>query len=188
MGPDIPLRIPIDEAGGRLRDGAVLAYPTESCYGLGCDPANEGAVARVLAAKGRAQAKGLILIGGDWEHLSPYMGGLSAAARARLAAFWPGPVTFLVPPSGCVPAGVQGGHPKVALRLTAHPHAARLCRAFGGALVSTSANLEGMPALRTAGEVAAELGDRIDGCVNGRVGMRVRPSAIVDAETGKRLR
>lgn len=188
MGATIPLRIPIDEAGDRLRAGSVLGYPTESCFGLGCDPADAEAVARVLRAKERAQAKGLILIGGDWAHLAPYMGEVSAAARNRLAAFWPGPVTFLVPPSERVPARVQGAHPKVALRLTAHPHAARLCHAFGGALVSTSANREGRPALRSAEAVAAELGDRIDGCVNGRVGMRVRPSAIVDAETGSRLR
>ncbi|MEF8792344.1 L-threonylcarbamoyladenylate synthase [Thiohalorhabdus sp.] len=188
MGPAIPLRIPIDEAGDQLRQGAVLAYPTESCFGLGCDPANDEALERVLMAKERAEAKGLILIGGAWEHLRPYTGELSEAARARLAVLWPGPVTFLVPPSERVPARVQGAHPKVALRLTAHPHAARLCHAFGGALVSTSANREGCPAPRTAEEVAAELGNRIDGCVNGRVGMRVRPSAIVDAETGHRFR
>jgi len=188
MAAPTPLRIPIDQAGPRLRDGAVLAYPTESCFGLGCDPANPAAVARVLAAKGRAQAKGLILIGGAWAHLAPYMGELPADARARLAAFWPGPVTFLVPPSAQVPAWVQGEHSRVALRLTAHPHAARLCQAYGGALVSTSANREGQPALRTAEAVVAEFGGEIDGCVNGRVGMRVRPSAIVDVLTGERLR
>ena len=182
------LRIPIDEAGALLQSGAVLAYPTESCFGLGCDPDHAGAVRRILAAKGRAEAKGLILIGGAWDHLAPYMGELSAAARARMAAFWPGPVTFLVPPSERVPAWVRGGHPTVALRLTAHPHAARLCTAFGGALVSTSANREGRPALRTAEAVAAEFGDEIDGCVNGRVGMRTRPSAIFDAASGAHLR
>lgn len=182
------LRIPIEEAGALLQRGAVLAYPTESCFGLGCDPADHAAVGRVLAAKGRAEDRGLILIGGAWEHLAPYMGELDAAARARLEAFWPGPVTFLVPPSERVPAWVKGGHARVALRLTAHPHAARLCAAFGGALVSTSANREGRPALRTAAEVAAEFGDEIDGCVNGRIGMRSLPSAIVDALTGDRLR
>jgi L-threonylcarbamoyladenylate synthase len=188
MAAPMPLRIPIDEAGERLRGGAVLAYPTESCFGLGCDPADHGAVARVLAAKGRAEAKGVILIGGARAHLDPYMADLPAAARARLEAFWPGPVTFLVPPSERVPDWVRGEHPRVALRHTAHPHAARLCQAFGGALVSTSANREGQPALRTAEAVAEEFGGEIDGCVNGRVGMRVRPSAIVDAISGERLR
>lgn len=181
-------RIPIDEAGALLRDGAVLGYPTESCFGLGCDPADRAAVDRVLAAKGRAEAKGVILIGGARDHLDPYMADLPAAARARLDAFWPGPVTFLVPPSARVPVWIRGDHPRVALRLTAHPHAARLCQAFGGALVSTSANREGQPSLRTHEAVATEFGDEIDGCVNGRVGMRVRPSAIVDALSGERLR
>ena len=181
-------RIPFDEAGALLAGGAVLAYATESCFGLGCDPADHRAVSRVLAAKGRAEAKGLILIGGAWEHLAPFLGELTEPARQRLAAFWPGPVTFLVPPSARVPAWILGDHSQVALRLTAHPHAARLCTAFGGALVSTSANREGRPPLRTAESVAAEFGDAIDGCVNGRVGLRNRPSAIVDALTGERIR
>lgn len=168
--------------------GGVLAYPTESCFGLGCDPANRDAVERILALKGRSADRGLILIGGAWQHLAPYMDTLPDAARRRLEAGWPGPVTFLVPPSEAVPDRVRGHHAKVALRWTAHPHAARLCQAFGGAVVSTSANREGEPALRTAESVLAEFGHGIDGCMIGRTGMRVRPSAILDAVSGERLR
>lgn len=181
-------RLPIEEAAQLVSLGGVLAYPTESCFGLGCDPMDRAAVARILALKGRSADRGLILIGGAWQHLVPYMGLLPDAAHRRLEAAWPGPATFLVPPSAAVPDWIQGHHARVALRWTAHPHAARLCHAFGGAVVSTSANREGEPALRTAESVLAELGHGIDGCMIGRIGMRVRPSAILDAVTGKQLR
>ncbi len=181
-------RLPIEEAAQLVGRGGVLAYPTESCFGLGCDPTNRAAVERILALKGRSAGRGLILIGGAWQDLAPYMAPLPDAAYRRLEVAWPGPVTFLVPPSEAVPDWVRGHHAKVALRWTAHPHAARLCRAFGGAVVSTSANREGEPALRTAESVLAELGDGIDGCMIGRIGMRVRPSAILDALSGERFR
>ncbi|KPV39800.1 tRNA threonylcarbamoyladenosine biosynthesis protein RimN [Thiohalorhabdus denitrificans] len=171
-----------------LREGGVLAYPTESCFGLGCDPRNQAAVERVLAAKGRAEAKGLILIGASWEHLAPYMGRLTVPMRRRMDRAWPGPVTFLVPPSAAVPPWVRGDHARVALRWTAHPHAARLCKAFGGALVSTSANREGEPPARTAVQCRETFGSALDGCLRGRVGPRRAPSAIIDAETGCRHR
>ena len=176
------------QAAAVARDGGVIAYPTESCFGLGCDPANETAVDRVLAAKGRARERGLILVGGDWEHLSPYMGELGEAALGRLRAQWPGPVTFLVPPAAGVPAWIRGGHPRGALRWTAHPGAAALCRAFGGALVSTSANREGRSALTSAEAVQREFGGELDGIMGGPVGGDDRPSAIIDVETGGRLR
>ena len=178
----------IEEAARILHEGGVVAYPTESCFGLGCDPAHREAVDRILAIKGRDVAKGLILIGGAWEHLAPFMGDLPEQARARLRAAWPGPVTFLIPPSARVPDWVRGSHPRVALRWTAHPQAARLCRVYRGAVVSTSANREGSAPLRTAEAVQAELGAEIDGCMTGRVGMRARPSVIVDAVTGERIR
>lgn len=184
---EVPL-LDAEDAAVLLREGGVLAYPTESCFGLGCDPRNQAAVERILAAKGRAEAKGLILIGGVWEHLAPYMGRLTVPMRRRLARAWPGPVTFLVPPSAAVPPWVRGEHPRVALRWTAHPHAARLCKAFGGALVSTSANREGEPPARSAVQCRAVFGSLLDGCLRGRVGPRREPSAIIDPANGRRLR
>ncbi len=183
-----PERLAIEEAARLLRQGGVVAYPTESCFGLGCDPANRAAVERILAAKGRDVAKGLILIGGAREHLEPYLGELPAEARARLDSAWPGPVTFLAPCSERVPAWIRGAHTQVALRWIAHPHAARLCRSFGGAVVSTSANREGTAPLRECSAVLGEFGGEIDGCMTGRIGMRARPSAIIDALTGERVR
>lgn len=181
-------RLTLAQAATVMAGGGVVAYPTESCYGLGCDPADEAAVDRVLAAKGRARAKGLILIGGAWEHLAPFMGELDPAVRQRLRAEWPGPVTFLVPPGPGVPAWIRGDHPRVALRWTAHEGAGALCRAFGAAVVSTSANREGRPPLGSAEAVAAELGDAIDGILEGPLGDRSEPSAIIDALTGEQLR
>ena len=181
-------RLTTAQAAELMAQGGVVAYPTESCFGLGCDPADEAAVDRVLAIKGRARAKGLILIGGAWTHLAPFMGELEPTVCQRLRDQWPGPVTFLVPPAPSVPPWIRGQHPRVALRWTAHPGAAALCRAFGGAVVSTSANREGHPALRSAESVATELGRAIDGIVEGPLGERAEPSAIIDALTGERLR
>ncbi|MFA9460118.1 L-threonylcarbamoyladenylate synthase [Thiohalorhabdus methylotrophus] len=181
-------RLDIREAARALTAGGVLAYPTESCFGLGCDPWNRQAVERILAAKGRAEAKGLILIGGLWEHLAPFMGRLTVPMRRRIARHWPGPVTFLLPPAPEAPAWIRGAHPRIALRWTAHPHAARLCRAYGGALVSTSANREGEPPAITAVQCEKIFGAELDGYMRGKVGPRAQPSAIIDAVTGVRIR
>lgn len=183
-----PPRLDTQEAAGRLRAGAVLAYPTESCYGLGCDPADREAVARIWSLKGREPGQGVILVGGDWEHLALYWRDLAERTERLLRHAWPGPVTFLLPPSAAVPDWIRGDHPGVALRWSAHPGTAALCRAFGGALVSTSANRHGEPAARSEAEVAATFGDGLDGIVRGGVGRRRAPSAIVDPLAGRRLR
>ena len=183
-----PPLLEIPAAAERLRAGAVLAYPTESCYGLGCDPANREAVARIWSLKGRDPGQGLILVGGAWGHLAPYWAGLPGRVHRLLRAAWPGPVTFLLPPSGSVPDWITGGQPRIALRWSAHPATAALCRAFGGALVSTSANRHGEPAARSTGEVTAALGGGVDGMVRGALGRRRAPSAIVDPVAGERLR
>lgn len=187
MAPAPPL-LGIAEAAARLRAGGVLAYPTESCYGLGCDPAAREAVDRIVSLKGRDPVQGLILVGGAWEHLAPYWEGLPGRVARLLRYAWPGPVTFLLPPAAAVPDGIRGDHPRVALRWSAHPGTAALCRAFGGALVSTSANRHGEPAARSAAAVRAAFGEGVDGIVAGELGRRRAPSAIVDPLAGKRLR
>jgi L-threonylcarbamoyladenylate synthase len=166
----------------------VVAYPTESCFGLGCDPRDPAALRRILAIKGRAESKGMILVGGEWAHLAPYLGPLPLRARRWAERVWPGPVTLLMPPAADAPPWITGGHPRIAVRWTAHCGAAALCRAFGGAVVSTSANREGRPPLTRSGEVLADMGEEIDACLDGPVGEAAGPSAIRDALTGARLR
>lgn len=175
----------VSEGAALMAKGGVVAYPTEAVFGLGCDPTNEEAVHRLLAIKQRPVEKGLILIAADYGQLLPYVndGALPAARREAVMARWPGPTTWVMPAKQSVPDWVTGQFDTLAVRVTNHSVAADLCRAFGGPVVSTSANLTGEDPTRSAEEVLAALGDRIDGVVMGEVGGRKDPSMILDAMT-----
>ncbi|HEU4709454.1 MAG TPA: Sua5/YciO/YrdC/YwlC family protein [Methylophilaceae bacterium] len=170
-----------------LRRGGVIAYPTESCFGLGCDPRNRRAVQRLLRIKGRPERKGLILIASRLSQLKTYLAPLSADQVAQLNSKWPGPHTWLVPASHNCPFWLTGRHSTLAVRVTAFAPAARLCREAGMALVSTSANRSGQKSARTAKECARLFGSKVR-VIPGRVGKRRRPSTIQDLATGKILR
>lgn len=170
-----------------LRRGGVLAYPTESCYGLGCDPRKRQAVKRVLALKQRSQSKGLILIAANVQQLRPYLAKLTPELDTRMRARWPGPHTWLVPASRHCPPWLRGDHPTLAVRVTAHRGAAELCRLAGMALVSTSANLSGGKPARTRAECLRLFGRRAL-VLPGRIGTRRRPSTIQDLVSGKIIR
>lgn len=176
-----------DTLRAHLRRGGLIAYPTESCYGLGCDPRNLRALKRLIVLKGRSAAKGMLLIADTFKHLAPFVGTLTAADRARMAKTWPGPVTWVVPASTACPALLTGGRPTIAVRVTAHPGAARLCRELGMALVSTSANKTGQKPAKTAAECRRIFGSRVR-AVAGRIGARKRPSTLIDLATGTVLR
>jgi L-threonylcarbamoyladenylate synthase len=170
-----------------LARGGLIAYPTESCYGLGCDPRNVRALERLIRLKGRDAAKGLLLIADQFRRLRPFVQPLPAAALARMKRSWPGPVTWVVPASHACPTLLTGGRPTVAVRVTAHPGAAHLCRRLGMALVSTSANKSGRKPAKTAAECRRMFGARVR-VIAGRVGPRKRPSTLVDLATGTILR
>ncbi|MCW8195548.1 tRNA threonylcarbamoyladenosine biosynthesis protein RimN [Proteobacteria bacterium 005FR1] len=172
----------------KLHEGAVIAYPTEAVWGLGCDPANRTAVERILELKGRPMSKGLILVAASIEQFAPYLSLLTEAQRQALETSWPGPVTWLVPDGGRAPAWVRGHHPAVALRVSAHPVVAGLCRAFGGPLVSTSANRAGMREARDSTTVRRQFGSALEAIAPGRIGKSERPSEIRDLLTGVVLR
>ncbi|ANF59017.1 L-threonylcarbamoyladenylate synthase [Halotalea alkalilenta] len=178
----------IADAAVVLRRGGIVAYPTEAVWGLGCDPDDPLALERLLGLKRRDAAKGLILIAASIEQFEPWLSGLDAESRRRLAEQWPGPLTWLVPDNGRAHPLIRGAHDKVALRVTAHPLASALCDAFGGPLVSTSANLAGSPSALSEEEVRRDFGDALDAVVSGALGGRDRPSEIRDLATGKRLR
>jgi len=177
----------IDALRAHVRRGGLIAYPTESCYGLGCDPRNPRALKRLLHLKGRDAAKGLLLITDRLRRLRPYIRPLPAGDLARMTRSWPGPVTWVVPASAnCLPE-LTGGRPTIAVRVTAHRGAARLCRGLGMALVSTSANKSGRKSAKTAAECRRIFGARVR-VVAGRIGRRRRPSTLIDLATGTILR
>lgn len=170
-----------------LKRGGVLAYPTESCYGLGCDPRNAAAVKRLLRLKKRSTSKGLILIAAHARQLRPYLAELPPALASRMRAAWPGPHTWLVPASRDCPVWLRGAHDTVAVRVTAHREAARLCELAGMALVSTSANLSGGKPAKTAAECRRLFGKRVL-VIPGRIGARRRPSTIQDLVSDRIIR
>lgn len=168
-----------------LARGGIIAYPTESCYGLGCDPRQRRAVRRLLRLKQRPAAKGLILVAATAAQCRPYFTG---ELPTQVADSWPGPYTWLLPARANTPTWLRGRHTRIALRVSAHPAVQALCRASGMAIVSTSANRGGQRPARSQREVRQRFGDEIDYIVPGAIGRLRRPTQIADAASGCVLR
>nr|VFJ75871.1 MAG: L-threonylcarbamoyladenylate synthase [Candidatus Kentron sp. FW] len=175
-------------AASALQDGGVIAYPTESVFGLGCDPRNDRAVLQLLALKRRDISLGLILIAAELPQLRPFIRPLGSERMRHIEASWPGPITWIFPAHPATPDYLTGRHSSLAIRVSAQPSVVALCGHFGGALVSTSANVSGRPPARTVLEVRRYFGQRLDYILPGRVGGRPRPSEIRDASSGRVLR
>lgn len=173
-----------------LRRDGVVAYPTEAVWGLGCDPRSEAATLRLLALKQREVGKGLILIAADETQLAAFvaMDALDATQRAAVRASWPGPNTWIMPASASAPRWITGDHTGIAVRVSAHPGVIALCMAFGGAIVSTSANRAGQPAVRAFAELDTAILASVDAILEGETGGLDRPSVIRDARSGAVLR
>ena len=175
-----------------LASGGVIAYPTESVIGLGCDPYNQSAVQHLLHIKQRPEHKGLILVAASQAQIAPWLQGLTGEQRQRLDASWPGPVTWLLPdPQNWVPSWVKGDHQAVAIRVSAHPLVRALCLAWGGPLVSTSANAAGWPPAKSMlsfqhHQMRTRLA--VDYAVPGATQGLKKPSEIRDLISGQRIR
>jgi L-threonylcarbamoyladenylate synthase len=181
-------RSDLERAAAVLRAGGIVAYPTEACYGLGCDPRRHDAVRRLLRIKRRPWDMGLILIADDLARLRPYLAPLSDDLRRRVSATWPGPVTWVLPARPSTSRWLRGRHDGLAVRVTAHPGAAALCRQARSALVSTSANRHGRTPALSAAAVRRELGHYVDFILPGQLGGLARPTEIRDGLTGRVLR
>ena len=156
----------ITEAAAILRGGGVVAFPTETVYGLGADAANVDAVRRVFTIKGRPADHPLIVHLAATDALDDWACAIPAAARELARTYWPGPLTLVLPRRAHVPDAVTGGQDSVALRVPAHPVALQLIAA-AGALVAPSANRFGRVSPTTAAHVRDELGDAVDLVVDG---------------------
>ena len=170
-----------------MREGGVVAYPTESVYGLGCDPWDAVAVMRLLGLKRRSFTKGLILIAADFNQIAPWLAAPTAALCKKLTQKTPRPVTWLVDAPDA-PLWIRGEHPKLAVRIIKHPIAAALCNAYGGPIVSTSANISGGASARNPLRVRKLFRDQVDCIISGEVGPYKAVSEIRDLGTGARYR
>ncbi len=174
----------IQTAARIIRRGGIVAYATEHCFGLGCDPWNWRAVERLFQIKHRPPDKGLIIIAADAEQLAPFV----AAIPERAADSWPGPYTWLLDPRPNVPRWITGRNSSIAVRITAHPQAAQLCRAARQAIVSTSANRTGQRPALSYREVLRRFGASVDYVLPGKVGDLSAPTSIHNSATGEAVR
>jgi L-threonylcarbamoyladenylate synthase len=164
-----------------LRRGGLVAFPTETVYGLGADARNADAVRRIYAAKGRPTEHPLIVHLAAAAQLPEWSSDVTPLAQKLAAKFWPGPLTLILRRAGNVGDVVTGGQDSVGLRVPSHPVARELLSAFGGGLAAPSANRFGRVSTTTAQHVADELGDRVDYVLDGGASDIGIESSIVDA-------
>jgi L-threonylcarbamoyladenylate synthase len=174
----------IASAVSALQSGEIVAYPTASVYGLGVDPFNPDALEHLFKTKSRDASNPVLMIIGDIEQLKNVVGTISAAAQKAMDAFWPGPLSLVLPPGPELPELLMGAQRKICVRFTAHPIASELCRAFGGPITATSANKSfEIPA--TSPEVLDMEGVSV--CIDGGVADGI-VSTVYDPDTGNVLR
>ena len=173
----------VEELADIIRQGGIIAYPTEAVWGLGCDPFNESAVKRILTLKSRPESKGLILVAGAQEELSPWLATLDHKAAQRLISHNETPTSWVVPDTTITPSWVRGEHQSVAIRLSQHKPVQRLCAAFKGVIVSTSANPAGLEPAMSAQEVHSYFGEKIDTIFDASLGQASQPSQVRDILT-----
>jgi len=179
-----------DEVREIIKQGGVVAYPTEAVYGLGCDPDNDVAIRRLLALKRRPWQKGLILVASDYQQLLPYIdeSKLTNEQLSKVFVKWPGPFTFIMPIKPGLSNLLCGSFNSLAVRVSSHPTIKSICQSIGKPLVSTSANHAGEPPAMNSEEIIAKFDGEIDALIAGSLGAERKPSTIVDAISGKVLR
>lgn len=183
----------VAEAAQCLKQGQVLAYPTEAVWGLGCDPYNEQAFLEILRLKQRPIEKGVILLASHIHQVEALLEHLEPSIRAQVIESWSNrsaterATTWLLPATDSIPTWIKGNHPKVAVRVTTHPLCVALCHAFNGFIVSTSANPAGLTPARSLQEAMHYFKDELN-YINGDLGLSNAPSRILDAETGVVIR
>lgn len=181
INPENPEPEKIGEAVALLRSGGVIAFPTETFYGLGADARSEAAIGKIFDAKGRDFNNPILVVIGEPGQVDLFARDIPAQALALMKRFWPGPVTILFRAAAAVSPKLTAGSGKIGIRLTSHPIARELARKLGGPLTATSANLSGAPECSAEAEVLAQLEGRIDAVVDGGLTPGGKGSTVVDA-------
>ena len=177
----------INQAADIIKNGGLIAYPTETVYGLGADPYNSEAIQKIFTAKGRAEDKGIILLIRGADDLSRLVRAVSLTAQILIETFWPGPLTLVFRANRDLPPALLGGRDTVALRHSSSPIATQLLSALGGPLTSTSANRSTEPPARSACEVENALGDHLDLILDGGPSASAIPSTLVDVSSDRAI-
>jgi L-threonylcarbamoyladenylate synthase len=180
VDPESPQRDAIQEAAKWIRNGGLVALPTDTLYGLAADPFSAGAVARVFAVKGRAAERALPLIAADAAQVAAHLGRLPPAGQRLAERFWPGPLTLLLAAAPALAPDVTGGTGKVGVRVPADAVARAICAEAQRPVTATSANVSGEPATPDPDQVERTLGDRIDLLIDTGTTPGGAPSTIVD--------
>ncbi len=178
----------IDKAAEALLAGGVIAYPTEYCFGLGCDPRNILAMKKLLNVKRRKPEQGVILIAANLDQVQEYADVNKVQNMESVTSSWPGPNTWLLPVKPNVSQWVRGKHASIAMRIPDHALCLSLLATFGHPIVSTSANRTGEQEHLDANAVRHDLGKECDYIIDAPVGGASNPSTIRDALTGATLR
>ncbi len=177
----------INQAADIIKNGGLIAYPTETVYGLGADPHNAEAIQKIFTAKGRAEDKGIILLIRGVDDLSTLVRTVSPTAQTLIRAFWPGPLTLVFRANPDLSPALLGGRDTVALRHSSSPIATQLLSALGGPLTSTSANRSAEPPARSASEVENALGEYLDLILDGGPSDSTLPSTLVDVSANRAI-
>lgn len=169
-----------------VQTGGVLAIPTETYYGLGANPFDGAAVARLLSIKGRPDGKPILILIGEQAQLQDLVADVSPAAQVLMEAFWPGPLTLVFSASTTLPGSVTAGTGTVGVRYTSHAALAELLR-HTGPLTGTSANRSGESPVQTAAEVERTIGSMVDVIVDGGPTQGGLPSTVLGVYDGVRM-
>ncbi|MEQ8288085.1 MAG: Sua5/YciO/YrdC/YwlC family protein [Gammaproteobacteria bacterium] len=170
-----------------IQAGKVIAYPTESVFGLGCLPLNQSAVMEILELKQRSVTKGLICVAYSIEQLDEFVDFSMVSDMQAVTDSWPGPCTWLVPARSSTPAWLTGDHTTLAVRISAYPVVRKLCEKVGP-LVSTSANPQGMLPANSDQQVRAYFGSKLGYIYPAELPTGNKPTEIRDALSGKVVR
>jgi L-threonylcarbamoyladenylate synthase len=157
----------IERAGQLILQGKVIAFPTETFYGLGADALNEEAMREIFRVKEREEDKPLLLLVADRTWLPGLVKYIPPRAEPLMERFWPGPLTLVFPASDHLSPLLTGKTGKIGLRISSHPVAQALLQVVGRAITATSANVSGQPGASQAGEVFQVLGKKIDAILDG---------------------
>ncbi len=185
VDPRDPDKELLERAAHTVRSGGVIAYPTETVYGLGADPFNIPAIERIFGIKGRSPEKAISILIPHRDMLPNLCEEIPADIEKLIAKFWPGPLTVVFRAQNSLPKELLAGGDSVAVRLSSNPLVEALMKRLQSPITSTSANISGHPASRSALHVAVQFEDKIDLIIDGGISPSSKPSTVIAFLEGK---